>query len=208
MKKISMSTEIRIEKLTESNFSDYESLTRCQADGGCYCAFWHQKWTSMADWEKQQKEAPEKNRAIIFEKVRAHFHVGVLAYKENKLLAWVSVGPLTDFYWTWKRTIQVGESAKTIAGITCITLAPEFRGQGLQAELLLALSKYGTTQGWTAIEGYPFDVNAVKQHKQKVFWPGLTKGFERAGYKRIGPHWLNHPEWERSIYQFELIKND
>ncbi|MGK5089095.1 GNAT family N-acetyltransferase [Bdellovibrionota bacterium FG-2] len=123
--------KIRIEKLTEANFTDYEELTRCGKDGGCYCAFWHQKWASMESWIKREKEAPELNRATVLDRVRSGFHVGVLAYRGEELLGWISVGPLTDFYWTWKRAIAVGEASKNTAGITCITLAPKFRNQGL-----------------------------------------------------------------------------
>lgn len=195
---------IRIEKLSEKNFADYEALTCNQSEGGCYCSFWHQKWTSMEDWATCQKETPERNRQIVFEKMRSGFHVGVLAYQGEKLLAWLSVGPLTDFYWTWKRIAQVGEDARSIAGITCFTIAPEFRGQGMQAKILEALKDYGHTQGWTAIEGYPFDASAIERHTDQVIWPGLPKGFADAGFQRIEAHWLSNPEAERSIYRAEL----
>ncbi len=195
---------IRIERLSEKNFADYESLTCRQAHGGCYCAFWHQKWNSMADWEKCQKETPEKNRQMVFEKMRSGFHVGVLAYQGDELVAWLSVGPLVDFYWTWKRTIHVGEEAKSVAGITCFTVAPSHRGKGLQSQILDALKSYGKEQGWKVIEGYPFDDSALEKHKQDVIWPGLTKGFARAGFERSGPHWLSNPDAERSIYQAVL----
>lgn len=195
---------IRIERLSETNFADYESLTCRQAHGGCYCSFWHQKWQSMADWERCQKETPERNRQMVFEKMRSGFHVGVLAYKGNDLLAWLSVGPLVDFYWTWKRVIQVGEDSKSIAGITCFTIVSAFRGKGLQTKILEALKIYGKEQGWTAIEGYPFDESALEKHKQDVIWPGLAKGFSRAGFVRTGPHWLSSSDTERSIYRAEL----
>lgn len=195
---------IRIEKLSEANFSDFEILTCRQAHGGCYCSFWHQKWQSMADWEKCQKETPERNRQLMFEKMKSGFHVGVLAYQDNKLVAWLSVGPLIDFHWTWKRTIAVGEEAKSIAGITCFTIAADFRGQGLQAKILEGLKIYGKDQGWKAIEGYPFDASALEKHKTEVIWPGLTKGFERAGFLRDGAHWLSNENAERSIYRVSL----
>ncbi len=200
-----MSTQIRIERLAENNFADFTSLTNCGNHAGCYCAFWHQKWTNMADSQRQQKEAPEINRNIVFEKMRAGFHVGVLAYKEAQLLAWISVGPLTDFYWTWKRVAQVGPAAKDIAGIVCITVAPEFRGKGLQAALLQALVEHGRAQGWTAIEGYPFDASAVEKHQDEVLWPGLTKGYETAGFNRTEAHWLSNPSAERSIFRRTLV---
>ncbi|MBS1910847.1 MAG: hypothetical protein JST22_02560 [Bacteroidetes bacterium] len=196
--------QIRVEQLGENNFTDYETITAKQSEGGCYCAFWHQKWTNMADWIQCQKETPERNRAIVYEKMRSGFHVGVLAYLENKLVAWISVGPLTDYYWTWKRVAQVGADAKTIAGITCFTIVPEFRGQGMQARILEALKEYGRTHGWAAIEGYPFDESAVEKYASEVIWPGMANGYAAAGFTRLEEHWLSNPEAERSVYRCEL----
>ncbi len=195
---------LRLEKLSLENFSDYESLTSCQSEGGCYCSFWHQKWASMAAWEKCQKETPEINRSIIMEKVKSHFHVGVLVYENSDLVAWVSVGPLIDFYWTWKRVGAIGDLAKSTAGIVCFTIAKNQRNKGRQREVLEALKAYGREQGWTSIEGYPFDASAVEKHKEHVIWPGITKGFLDAGFQRTADHWLSQPETERSIYVCEL----
>lgn len=195
---------IRIERLSEKNFGDFESLTACAPHTGCYCSFWHQKWKSVADWEKCRKETPDLGRQIIFEKMRSGFHVGVLAYQGTTLAAWVSIGPLVDFHWTWKRVVQVGEKAAKVAGITCFTIAPKFRGQGLQSEILEALKVYGVEQGWEAIEGYPFDASAVKKHQQDVLWCGLTNGFSKAGFVRVASHWLSTPDAERSIYRVEI----
>jgi hypothetical protein len=132
------------------------------------------------------------------------FHVGVLAYKDNELLGWISVGPLPEFYWTWKRVAAIGLEAAQIAGITCITITPEFRNQKLQGDILLELNKYGQQQGWKSIEGYPFEKSAFDKHGKSVSWPGKVDGFLTAGYKKMEPHWLNNPEWERSIYRVNL----
>lgn len=195
---------IELKKLCLENFADYESLTSCQSEGGCYCSFWHQKWSSMSEWEKCQRETPEINRSIVLEKVKSHFHIGVLAYDKSDLIAWVSVGPIVDFYWTWKRVAMLGDISRTTAGIVCFSIANEHRHQGRQKEVLEALKSYGKSQGWTSIEGYPFDASAVEKHKDGVIWPGVTKGFVGAGFQRIGPHWLSQPEAARSIFEYKL----
>jgi hypothetical protein len=159
----------------------------------------------MAEWDTRKAEHPDLNRAAVFEKVRSGFHVGALAYRNGELVAWISVGPLTDFHWTWKRVAQVGEKANTIGGITCITISKKLRGSGLQPQILKSLRAYGADKGWSAIEGYPFDASAVEKHKEHVLWPGLTKGFVEAGFTRVGPHWLSNPDAERSIYRVDLV---
>lgn len=196
--------KFRIEKLTEKNFLDYESLTASEGTKACYCSFWHQKITSMDEWERRQKETPELNRQVVLDKVKTGYHVGVLVYQEQELVAWISVGPLIDFYWTWKRSIHVGEDAKLTAGIMCFTISPKFRKKGLQSQILEDLKVYGKAQGWKSIEGYPFDLNAVEKQKEHVIWPGMTKGFEKAGFNNKGAHWLSGKDWERSIFKIDL----
>jgi hypothetical protein len=58
----------------------------------------------MADWDQRKKEAPDLNRATVLEKVKSNFHVGVLAYRDSELLAWILISPLIDTYWFWRRT--------------------------------------------------------------------------------------------------------
>ena len=195
---------IRLEKLTLDNFKDFETLTCNENEGGCYCSFWHQKWTSRADWDLQCKKAPEKNKETVMQKVESGFHLGALAYESEKLVGWISVGPITDFFWSWKRVAQVGADSATVAGIVCITIHPDFRRQGVQTKILVALKEYGATQGWKRIEGYPFDQSAREKHGAGVLWPGLTEAFVEAGYQRTEPHWLNNSEAERSIFAISI----
>jgi GNAT superfamily N-acetyltransferase len=196
--------KVRIEQLTEINFSDFEALTSCESGGGCYCSFWHQKISSMQEWDQRKKETPHLNRQIVLDKIKTGFHAGVLAYADGELLAWISMGPLTDFYWTWKRVGQLGESSNTVAGITCFTVAPKFRKQGLQSKILKELIEYGKAQGWSSIEAYPFDRSAVEKHKDLVLWPGHTKGYVDAGFLKVGSHWLHSADAERSIFKVDL----
>ena len=192
---------IELRPLTEANFADYEALTRAEASGktGCYCAFWHQKVSSSAEWERRQKEEPLKNRDAVLARVRGGFHVGVLAYEADAPIAWISVGPVNEVYWAWKRAAQLATDSATTAGITCFSVVPERRGDGLQVELLSALATYGKAAGWLVIEGYPFDVAAFEKHGAKVAWPGAPQGFAAAGFEVAGPHWLANADWPRSI---------
>lgn len=200
-----MNSEIVIKKLTNENLADYEKLTKHGDDGNlCYCSFWHQKWASMDEYKKTQRENPGRLKNCVIDRVNSGFHVGVIAYQNNKPVAWVSVGPLIDFYWAWKRVAQIGEKAKTTAGILCISVAEEFRNQGMQKQVLLALKDYGKENGWTAIEAYPFSDEAVAKHGKSLLWAGHREKFEQAGFKLSGQHWLSSVDYGRHIHQTSL----
>lgn len=194
---------LHLETLTEANFEAFASMINCE-DAGCYCSFWHQKWSSMEEWDRRKAENPALNKACMLEKVRARFHLGTLVYRGPEVVAWVSVGPMPDFYWAWRRVAQVGDSARTVAVIPCITRKAGFRDEVSESSILLALREYGKAQGWTAIEGYPFDRETIDRLGEAVTWPGFPEDFERAGFARVGEHWLNSKEYPRSIYRVDL----
>ena len=142
----------RFERLTEMNFDKFEKLLFDSNEAGCYCSFWHGKWASVDAWKALEKNEPAKNRQTTLEKVRTGFHVGVLAYEGEACIAWISVGPITDFYWTWRRLAQLGEDkAKTTAAILCINIVPSYRGKGYQTKLLKELLLYAAQQGWKVV---------------------------------------------------------
>jgi len=196
---------IRIEQFSDHNIADYEKLAKFGGDGKlCYCSFWHQKFSSIDEYDQMKKDNPERLKACVVDRMHSNFHVGVIAYIDDKPAAWISFGPLTDFYWSWRRVVQIGDEAKHTAGIMCFTLAPEFRGQKLQPKILDELKGYGASRGWKSIEAYPFTDAAIEKHGIALQWPGRTKGFENAGFKYLSAHWLSSPAAERSIYKFEL----
>ncbi len=197
--------DIRIEQFTDKNIEHYEKLTKLGDDGKlCYCSFWHAKWNSMAEYDKVKAEQPDRLKACVVDRMRSQFHVGVIVYAGDQPCAWISVGPLIDFYWAWKRVAHVGEIAKTTAGIMCFTIAPEFRDKKLQIEILAELKRYGVQKGWTAIEAYPFSDAAIAKHGDSLKWPGLCSGYEKAGYTKTQNHWLSGPDAERFIYRQDL----
>ncbi len=199
-----MTRELVLQTLSIENFADFEKLTVGGKHGGCYCAFWHQKFNSIEEWQQREREAPEKNRECIRQRIESGFHVGVLAYESGKLVGWISVGPVIEVYWAWRRVAVLADKSRTTACITCIALSPEFRGKGYQKAILKELCNYGRKLDWKAIEGYPFDCEAVEKLGTDVHWPGLTKGFCDAGFTRAGAHWLSNDQAPRSIFSINL----
>lgn len=199
-----MTPEIKLETLSEKNFEIFAEFINSQ-DAGCFCSFWHQKFTSMNEWDEQKAKRPESNNACMLERVRSHFHLGVLASQGDQMVAWISVGPMIDFYWTWRTVAQIGSEAKTTAAIPCITRKTEFQDTLPESALLKPLREYGKTQGWTAIEGYPFDTETIEKVGSSITWAGIPKDFSEAGYERIADHWLSSPEYKRSIWCANLL---
>ena len=200
-----MAQKIRIERFSDKNINDYENLTKLDQNGKlCYCSFWHAKWASIDEYDKVKEDNPNRLKNCVIDKMRSNFHVGAIAYIDEEPGAWISVGPLTDFYWSWKRVAQLGISAQNIAGIMCFTIAPNFRGKGLQKHILIELINYGKQQKWTSIEAYPFSNEAILKHGDALKWPGLTKGYEQSGFTKTQDHWLSSDDYKRFIYNIDL----
>ena len=200
-----MSNAISLEQFSDRNIADYEMLTGKGDDGKiCYCSFWHGKWGSIEAYDNVKRTNPEQLKACVIDRMRSNFHVGVLAYVKEKPCAWVSVGPIIDFYWAWRRVGQLGDEAKNTAGIMCFTVADEFRGQKMQVKVTEALKQYGKEKGWKRIEAYPFSYHAIQKHGKALLWPGLTENYEKSGFSKLQDHWLSSPEAERFIYKHDL----
>ena len=199
---------MELQPLSLDNFGDYERLTACGDDGKvCYCSFWHLKVGSMADYDAMKARDPLALREIVRSKVIAGFHVGALAYDGTRLIAWISVGLLPETYWCWKRVAAVGqERAQRTAGITCLTLASDARGEGRQVEVARALRRYGHERGWSTIEAYPFEDAAIAK-TPSLAWAGFARPYAAAGFARIEDHWLSREGFERSIYAADTIES-
>lgn len=195
---------ITLAQFSDDNIADYELLTAEQNGSPCYCSFWHQKWTSMEDYDREKAEHPERLKACVVERMHAKFHVGVIACSDGEPCAWVSVGPLIDFYWTWRRVAHLGEAAKHVAGIMCFMIAPQFRGQQVQSRILEELKTYGAAKGWSSIEAYPFSEEAITMHGSTLAWPGRIAGYEGAGFAKDDEHWLSSSGAKRFIYRVEI----
>lgn len=196
---------IEIHPLSKSNFLDYERLTTLDKEKPCYCSWWHIKPRPMDQYDKEKKTEPKKFRDCVFAKVDSGFHVGVLAYENGKLVAWISVGPVNEFYWAFKRAAQLQEKAYNTAAIMCFNTAPEFRGVGKTPAVLRALSDYGKQLGWSGIESYPFDAAAIGKHGSTILWPGTHEEYLAADYTRLDKHWLSSDEYPRSIFYKEIV---
>jgi GNAT superfamily N-acetyltransferase len=197
---------MRIEPLTLANFPAYEALTGRGDDGKtCYCSFWHQKVTSMEAYDAAKRENPLALREIVRQRVVSGFHVGALAHDDaGDPVAWVSVSPLPEVYWAWRRVAALGDAAATVAAITCLTLAPAARGHGLQTTVARELVSYAKHRGWAAIEAYPFD-EAAARGNPALAWPGYEGAYRAAGYARQGEHWLSKPpQFAREIYRVDV----
>lgn len=199
-----MNSAIRLEKLTEANFEIFEKLLTDTNEAGCYCSFWHGK-IPMNEWKDREKCAPEKNRETTLAKIRSGFHVGVLGFEDSRCVGWIGAGPIADFYWTWRRLPQLSdEEARTTAAIVCININTEFRKKGYQSKLLSALGLYAAQQGWKIVEGYPFDDEAFQKQGLAIDWTGFASSYVKAGFVRVGHHWLSGPDYPRSIYRLIL----
>lgn len=70
--------------------------------------------------------------------------------------------------------------------------------------MLDALKPYAAEQGWSEIEGYPFEDEAFTKHGLGLDWAGFAGAYKKAGFDRVGPHWLNAADYPRSIYSWPV----
>jgi GNAT superfamily N-acetyltransferase len=165
--------------LTEDRWSNFETLFGERgACGGCWCMWWRLK---QSEFEKQKGN---KNKEAMYQIVKSGDIPGILAYYQNKPIAWCSVSPREKYLRLDRSRVLKPVDHEPVWSIVCFFIAKPYRRMGLTVELLKYVIKYCKEQGAKIIEGYPIDPK--KPNIPDVFaYTGLMAAFKKTGFKEV-----------------------
>lgn len=171
-----------VHPVTPDRWDDLEHLFGPQgAFMGCWCAYWrlrHKEFgeTSAAD-----------HRCVLRERVESGDPPGLLAYREEESVAWVSVEPRERFEAFEHARVYKPVDDTPVWTVTCFYLREDVRGEGLTTHLLEAVKAHVAASGGTAVEGYPEDPGDVDTGSTGTpGYMGLVPAFEHAGFREVG----------------------
>jgi len=165
--------------LTEDRWSDFETLFGERgACGGCWCMWWRLK---QSEFERQKGN---KNKEAMHQIVKSGDIPGIMAYYQNKPIAWCSVSPREKYSRLARSRVLKPVDHQPVWSIVCFFIAKSYRRKGLTVALLKYVIKYCKEQGAKIIEGYPIDPK--KPNMPDVFaYTGLMAAFQKAGFKEV-----------------------
>lgn len=169
-------TDLEVHPLTPERFADLAALFE---EGGdpkwCWCVFFRfrgRDWTNAT--------APE-NRAALEGLAAQDLAPGLVAYRADRAVGWVSLAPREDYEKLRYSKILARIDDTPVWSIVCFVVSRRVRGQGVANALLDAAIAYARDHGATTLEAYPVDTTAGRVPSANAFH-GTLGMFERAGF--------------------------
>ena len=166
----------RIEPLTPDRFADLAALFE---EGGdpkwCWCTFFRFRGR---DWSNSTAAG---NRAELKALTKRDLAPGLVAYRDDRAVGWVSLAPREDYERLAFSKVLAPLDDTPVWSIVCFVVSRRLRGQGIAAVLLDAAIEYARVHGATTLEAYPVDTTDGRVPAANAFH-GTLSMFERAGF--------------------------
>jgi GNAT superfamily N-acetyltransferase len=139
------------------------------------------------------------NRRRLQRIVQRGAEPGLLAYRGDHAVGWVSVGPRDHYPRVLRSPVhRPVDDVTGVWSIACFFIAPDARGQGVANVLLDAAIRFAQSHGARCIEAYPLDAGETRR-PTATLWRGLLSQFEKAGFEVIARRKPARPIVRRSL---------
>jgi GNAT superfamily N-acetyltransferase len=168
-----------IEPLTPERFADLAALFE---EGGdpkwCWCTYVRFRGR---DWSNS---TASQNRAALETLAGQDLAPGLVAYRDDRAVGWVSLGPREDYERLAYSKLLAPIDDAPVWSIVCFVVSRSARGQGLARELLAAAVEYARAHGATTLEAYPVETGEGRIPAANAYH-GTLGMFERAGFEVV-----------------------
>jgi GNAT superfamily N-acetyltransferase len=167
---------LQFHPVTRKRWTDFETLFGERgACGGCWCMFWR---LTRKEFDSQKGEGNRKTMKAI---VQSGKIPGILAFSQDKPVAWCSVAPRDQFSALDRSRILKPVDELPVWSISCFFVEKNYRGKGLSIQMIKAAVDYVKKNGGSVVEAYP--VEPKKDKMPDAFaWTGLASAFIKAGF--------------------------
>ena len=176
-----MTQDLDILPLTPERLPDLAALFGQGGDPKfCWCAFYRVRNVDF------QTATAAANRAVLeaaLETTSAEGRSpGLIAYRDDEAIGWVSIGPREDFGRLTHSRVLAPIDERPVWSIVCFVVARSARKQGVAKALLDAAIAYAAEHGATLLEAYPVDTEGRRVAAAEAYKGTLTM-FEGAGFE-------------------------
>lgn len=164
--------ELEFKPVTADCWQDFEVLFG-QRGGPNYC--WCMLWRATAEEGRSTKGPARKEQMRT--RICENIPVGLIAYRDDQPLAWVSIAPRD----TYRRLGgPEAQSDQNIWSLTCMYAHKSVRKQGIAHALIAAATTHAFAHGATIVEAYPVASDAPSYR-----FMGFVPAFEKAGFSFV-----------------------
>ena len=187
--------------LTTARFADLAGLFE---EGGdprwCWCTYFRFRGR---DWSNSTADG---NRAELKALTRRKLAPGLVAYRDDQAVGWVSLAPREDYDRLAASKILAPLDDVPVWSIVCFVVSRRHRRQGVAGALLEAAIEYARSHGATTLEAYPVEVPKGERVPSANAYHGTLSMFERAGFTVIERRRWNAASPVRPIVRLKISR--
>ena len=146
---------------------------------------------------------PSENRAVLTEATERGPAPGLIAYRDDRAIGWVSLGPRENYPRLAYEKVLRPVDDRPVWSIVCFVIARRERGRGLGGVLLEAAIEHARANGATTLEAYPVDTGGAHIPPPQAY-KGTLAMFQRAGFVEVARRRANAKVIPRPIVRLEL----
>jgi ribosomal protein S18 acetylase RimI-like enzyme len=149
----------------------------------CWCAWYRVRSTDFS------KGSTAGHRAVLEAAVDHDAQdgraPGLIAYRDDAPVGWVSVGQRIDYERLTHSRILAPVDDQPVWSIVCFVVGRRSRGQGVARALLDTAIEYAREHDATMLEAYPVEVPDGERIDAAQVYKGTLSMFERAGFQVV-----------------------
>lgn len=179
-----MAANITVLPATPQRWRDIEAIfgaKGCSVARGCWCM--HYRRSGSTALLSSVAKRSEAYRAGLKALVDSGSPPGLVAYRDNVPVGWVSLAPRAEFSRLERSPVMKRVDDVPVWSIICFVVPPEHRGQGVARALLQGAIAYARDHGATVVEAYPVD--KADPSKDDAMWFGAKSMYDHAGFKEV-----------------------
>jgi ribosomal protein S18 acetylase RimI-like enzyme len=176
--------KLTVAPLTPDRWPDLEAIFNakgCSVARGCWCMAY--RLSGSCEPLPPGVTRAQANRAGLKALVNAGNPPGLIGYRGNVPVGWVSIGPREEYAKLKRSPVMKPVDEQPVWSVICFVVPSEYRGQGVAQALLKGAVDYAKKQGATQVEAYPVDKPV--RSKDDDMWFGAKAMYDNAGFKEV-----------------------
>jgi len=162
------------------------------AHRGCWCMYW--RLTHKQYGEQSAEEKRRQMRALVL----GGKQPGLIGYADGEPVAWVSLGPRTEFAALEASRLFRRVDDKPVWSVTCFVVRRDHRRQGWMGRLLRAAAGVASEHGATLLEGYPVECGERRLTGDDGY-TGIASTFRAEGFHEVARPRADRPVMRRRL---------
>ena len=180
--------KVVVHPLTPERWPDLETIFEargCSVARGCWCMYYRVSSKESGD-TRPGDERRARRKAALKWLAKADRPPGLVGYRGNVPVGWVSLGPREDFARLARSPTMKAVDDQPVWSVLCFVVPSEYRKQGVARELLDGALRWARKRGVRLLEAYPVD----KSHAaaSDAPWFGSKDMFDEAGFEEVARH--------------------